>query len=96
MSAVFGARSIYDSRVTVDQPPAFVLPISTVTCVISYRSLIRSSTRAKARKWTASGTHSEGKISTMVRLYRSPEGAVSLMVTAVPLSGVGDVRRCTQ
>jgi hypothetical protein len=34
--------------------------------------------------------------STMVRLYRSVAGAVSLMVTVVPLAAVGAFWRCTQ
>jgi hypothetical protein len=37
-----------------------------------------------------------GRISTMLRLYRSAVGDVSLIVTVVPLSGVGFACICTQ
>src|SRR5262249_39522788 len=37
-----------------------------------------------------------GRISTMLRLYGSPAGAVSLMVTFVPGVGVVPLVRCTQ
>jgi hypothetical protein len=36
------------------------------------------------------------RISTILRLYRSPVGAVSLIVTLVALKGVGVDCRCTQ
>jgi hypothetical protein len=38
----------------------------------------------------------DGRTSTILKLYRSPVGAVSLIVTLVLLSGVGPFWRCTQ